>query len=329
MSNKIPKIVFIIPYRNRKPQLVHYKMYMTKYILEDYEEGDYEMYFVHQFDSRPFNRGGMKNIGFIAIKEKYPNDYKDITFVFNDVDTMPSSKDLLNYETNHGYIKHFYGFEYTIGGIVSVTGRDFEIMNGFPNYWAWGLEDNDLQHRVRLSNFTIDRRVFFKFGDPNIISVYTGSERIQSKQQPWRCGPKNKEGITDIRNLKYSFENDMINVKSFITPFDPSSDNYISSNNNSSIKFDNRFRPNNAIINQNDIKNSNNDVMKVKILRNTDDIYKSNNDNDNLNSRYNFTNEKLSNSQIKFKNQNKYSTLNSLNFNKGRNHQINHTLKLF
>jgi len=83
---------------------------MTKVVMRDYvRDVDYAIYFAHQKDVRPFNRGAMKNIGFLAIKYKYPNEYRDITFVFNDIDTMPYDKDVLNYgETVHGYWQSKY-----------------------------------------------------------------------------------------------------------------------------------------------------------------------------------------------------------------------------
>ena len=36
------------------------------------------------------------------MKNKYPNDYKNITFVFNDIDTTPVEKNKFNYETQIG-----------------------------------------------------------------------------------------------------------------------------------------------------------------------------------------------------------------------------------
>ena len=75
----IPKIIFIIPYRDRYYEMEHFKVYMN-YILEDIAKTDYEIFFIHQLDNRPFNRGAMKNIGFISMKNKYPNDYKNICF---------------------------------------------------------------------------------------------------------------------------------------------------------------------------------------------------------------------------------------------------------
>ena len=138
-----PKRVFIVPYRNRIQHKFFFSHQMT-FLLE--KEKDYEIYFSHQCDKRSFNRGAMKNIGFIAIKEKYPDDYKDITFIFNDVDTLPFHK-LFDYQTELGTVKHYYGFETALGGIVVIKGADFEKVNGYPNYWGWGLEDASLQHR--------------------------------------------------------------------------------------------------------------------------------------------------------------------------------------
>ena len=140
-ESTIPKIVFIIPYRDREQQL-HFFRRQMKHVLEDMDEKDYEIYFIHQADKRSFNCGAMKNIGFLYVRNKYPHHYKSITLVFNDVDTMPFSKNFLQYQTKPGVVKHFYGFTFTLCGIVSITGGDFERVNGFPNFWEWGYEDN-------------------------------------------------------------------------------------------------------------------------------------------------------------------------------------------
>jgi len=50
---KVPKRVFIVPYRNR----VQHKFFFSKYmqfILEN--DNDYEIYFSHQCDARSFNK---------------------------------------------------------------------------------------------------------------------------------------------------------------------------------------------------------------------------------------------------------------------------------
>jgi hypothetical protein len=84
-----PKRVFIVPYRNRAQQKFFFSKYMS-FLLED--STDYEIYFSHQCDARTFNRGAIKDIGFLAVKNKYPAHYKDITFIFNDIDTVPFNK---------------------------------------------------------------------------------------------------------------------------------------------------------------------------------------------------------------------------------------------
>ena len=202
----IPKFVFIIPYRDRAEHKEFFTVYM-KHVLEDIPKTDYEIYFVEQKNTLPFNRGAMKNIGFLALKYKYPNHYKDITFVFNDVDTVPYSKNIINYTTTSGIVKHFYGFKFALGGIFSIRGDDFEKTNGFPNFWSWGGEDNYMQKRAEHVGLYIDRSVFYNIGSPEILQLFDGISRIISKKDPWRGEHDNGiDGLRTISNLAYTID---------------------------------------------------------------------------------------------------------------------------
>ena len=200
---KIPKRIFIVPYRNR----VQHKFFFCKYmsfLLED--KDDYEIFFSHQCDARTFNRCAVKNIGFIAARNKYPEHYKDITFIFNDVDTIPFNK-IFDYETTHGIVKHYYGFKYALGGIVVMKGSDFEKTNGFPGFWGWGMEDNVLQKRCDKVGLKIDRSIFYNIGSPEILQLFDGISRIISKKDPWRGEYDNgQDGLISITKLNYTID---------------------------------------------------------------------------------------------------------------------------
>ena len=214
---KTPQIVFIVPYRNRES---HHKMFSTHMsnILQD-SPHLYKIFYVHQTDDRSFNRGAMKNIGFLAVKNMYPNDYENITLVFNDIDTMPSKTTVINYITSPGTIKHFYGFNYTLGGIVSIIASDFEKLNGFPNFWAWGYEDNLLQIRAENAGIQIDRSVFYKVHDPVIIHLVDTPIREVNRGEYDRFLYRTQEGISSIQDLNYSVDDEtgFINVLQFNT----------------------------------------------------------------------------------------------------------------
>lgn len=204
----IPKFIFIIPYRDRYSQYLFFKNKM-KYILEDIPNVYYNICFIHQNDKRTFNRGAIKNIGFLLIKSIYPNDYKNITLIFNDIDVMPLNKNVLNYETQPGIIKHFYGFEYTLGGIVSINAGDFEKINGFPNYWSWGYEDNMLYLRALKNNIIIDRSVFFNINDKKNIIHFTDSiYRDVNEDDYTRFRNFLNDGLNTIYKIHYTIDNE-------------------------------------------------------------------------------------------------------------------------
>ena len=196
-----------------------------KSVLEDYPVSAYRIIYVHQNDKRSFNRGAMKNIGFLYVKKMYPNDYKNITLVFNDVDTMPMTKNFINYETTVGTVKHFYGYNFTLGGIVSIKAQDFESVNGFPNYWAWGYEDNTFQQRILLEKLNIDRSQFYPIMDKNIIQLKDGLQRLVNRQEFDKYvnelkSKKNNDGIQTLSNINIAYEEStqFLNVFAFNTP---------------------------------------------------------------------------------------------------------------
>ena len=180
----IPNKIFIIPYRNRDS---HKKIFIEKMTHYLRNEKNWEFYFSHQCDERPFNRGATKNIGFLAIKNKYPDHYKDITFIFHDVDTYPSEDGLINYDTTDGVVKHFYGFDFALGGMFAIKGKDFEKTLGFPNFWGWGYEDNVLNKRVKIKGINIDRTNFISINDKSnekiVQLLHDDNKRIVNKQE--------------------------------------------------------------------------------------------------------------------------------------------------
>jgi hypothetical protein len=237
---KIPKRIFIVPYRNRVQHKFFFSKYMS-FILEN--DDDYEIFFSHQCDARTFNRGATKNIGFIAARNKYPQHYKDITFIFNDVDTIPFAK-IFDYETTHGVVKHYYGFKYTLGGIVVMKGGDFEKTNGYPCFWGWGMEDNALQKRCDNVGLKTDRSMFYNIGSPEILQLFDGISRIISKKDPWRGEyDDGVDGLRTITQLNYTIDDksdnptdnifvvhnpriQIVNIKTFLTHIPFGSEEY-------------------------------------------------------------------------------------------------------
>ena len=232
----IPVKVFIVPYRDRAANLTEFLHRMLTIILVD-ETEPYEIYFAHQYDQRPFNRGAMKNVGFLAVKSKYPQYYKNMTFIFHDVDTYPAQKGLIDYTTTAGTVKHYYGFNHALGGIFAIKGDDFEKSKGFPNFWGWGLEDNIIYDRCVAVGLTIDRSIFYTITDHvNIIRPFDGFIRLVSNRDAAIYKYETPDTLRDIKNHTFTFVQNkefkpvfLININKFecgMTPEDTSFRSY-------------------------------------------------------------------------------------------------------
>ena len=204
ISKNIPEKIFVVPYRDRKQHKAIFLHYM-KYILED---ENYEIYFVEQNDKRHFNRGALKNIGFMQGKENYPNHYRNITFIFHDIDLIPYKKGLFSYKANIKEAYHYYGFDFLLGGIVAMKGEDIERINGFPNYWAWGWEDNAIASRFqKILKGKVNRSEFLKINHPDVLSFYHGFDKTTSPTNQAQYQKEYEDlliysGIHSIKNLK-------------------------------------------------------------------------------------------------------------------------------
>ena len=213
----IPKLVFIVPYRDRPTQRTFYSSHMLK-ILEDLPDTYYKIYYIQQNDGREFNRGAMKNIGFLVIKHQYPTHYKNMTIVFNDIDVMPYTNESIDYETSDGVVKHFYGVNTALGGIVSIKATDFEKTNGFPNAWDWGYDDVIFQTRITKENLTIDYSQFSLLNDGNMISLKDEATNLRLKQRnPNKYNISRTDGFNTITDLNYivNMEDGSVTVNNF------------------------------------------------------------------------------------------------------------------
>jgi hypothetical protein len=145
------KYNFIIPYRNRKEHLDEFIKRFTD-MLKD-KDIDAQFYIIHQMNPRDFNRGALMNIGFLEVSKTQP----DSLFIFHDVDTIPTYWGSVIYDTKIGEIRHPIGEKNkNLGGICCFWKSEFEKVNGFPNYWGWGIEDVTLMYRVQKHKITID-----------------------------------------------------------------------------------------------------------------------------------------------------------------------------
>jgi hypothetical protein len=219
-------LVIIAPYRDREAQkntfIPHMKAFLEKkcipYTIIICEQSD---------DGRPFNRGAIRNIGFLEAKQHLENTYTNITYCFHDIDTIPLKDECIYELTDRNSIYHPYGVHTCLGGIIFLTSEAFLASNGYPNnYWGWGLEDVCVMARLQVYGLRIDRTNFEWLDDCILYTKIPGVEN--TKVWP-------KSDIETIKALYYyeaehretAMMNGLSNIKYTVISKDTSSENVI------------------------------------------------------------------------------------------------------
>lgn len=118
-------------------------------------------------DAKPFNRGMMKNIGFLEA-EKVGCTH----CAFHDVDMLPMTKGCdysapevparlaSQFVTTDLSEKPRNAWRFFFGGVVIMKNKHFRAANGYSNeYWGWGAEDEDLRWRLLKANIGLAHKL--------------------------------------------------------------------------------------------------------------------------------------------------------------------------
>lgn len=154
------KVAIIVPFRNRHEHLRHWLYYMHPILKR--QDLDYGIYIINQAIEGRFNRAKLLNVGFKEALKEY--DYN--CFVFSDVDLVPlDDRNLYRCFDNPRHLavamdkfQFHLPYEGYFGGVSSMSKKQFEDVNGFPNtYWGWGGEDDDIYYRIFYRGMSISR----------------------------------------------------------------------------------------------------------------------------------------------------------------------------
>jgi N-terminal region of glycosyl transferase group 7/N-terminal domain of galactosyltransferase len=166
-----PRLNIVVPYRAREAHLNIFVQMVRAYFARDKVDRDipYSALIIEQENGLPFNRGALKNIGFVLGKES--SDYT----CFHDVDYIPVWADYSWSDVPMAIV--WYGAESRpirlshrdrgvrhdlnkfYGGAALMPNELFEKANGYTNAnWGWGPDDLDLKHRFGAIGVEMGRR---------------------------------------------------------------------------------------------------------------------------------------------------------------------------
>jgi len=163
------RLNIVVPYRDRAAHLREFVPRVGEYLARRAPAVDYRVTIVEQEAGLPFNRGALKNAGFLL--GEGGSDYT----CFHDVDYLPLDADYSPVDVPTPIL--WYGaearpvapgksdrtvttnLESSMGGVLLMPNAVMRQIDGYSNdYWGWGYEDFDFSARIRARRIPTDRR---------------------------------------------------------------------------------------------------------------------------------------------------------------------------
>jgi hypothetical protein len=208
----------LVPFREQVEQkrgehLKKFISHMSRY------HPDWTILIIEQSEGEKFNRGALLNIG-----TKYAKKLGAEYVIYHDVDLIPLSPLVKYYETFPEEPIHIgtaykgkYANDTFIGQVLSISIKDAEKINGFPNnFWGWGGEDDSMYRRLKKHKINIIR--------PSISSGFKVLEHVDTRKiegaknmQKWE-DLKADNGKSGLSNIKWKLLNEQTvkNVTKYI-----------------------------------------------------------------------------------------------------------------
>lgn len=198
-SNAKARVAIIVPFRDlheeqkRSEHLKKFVVGMSAFLRSCFVP--FRIYIVEQSDDKlKFNRGKLLNIGYVLAKQEGFD-----TFIFHDVDLLPSLNMMLYYRTRPtgrspihiAKVWNRYNSNPNyFGGIVSFSEDQFESINGFPNnFWGWGGEDDEMKLRSKDQGLVPSAPVEGEIDDMEEMSLDQKLTHLRGHQE-WKCQKK-------------------------------------------------------------------------------------------------------------------------------------------
>ena len=154
-------VVLIVPYRDREKHKSDFLAHMSEYFKKRFPLSNINVIISEQGDDDDFSRSFLFNAGFLWAQENI--EYHESTcFIVHDIDRIPRNDAQTVPYTDCEFPTHLNSendewnggvpYKNYIGGTMSMTERDWLVVNGMPNSMkGWGGEDDVVLHRFRFS----------------------------------------------------------------------------------------------------------------------------------------------------------------------------------